>query len=828
MCKVSSVFSIQILLNFLVFLKQCRRLPLEEMKFQIGSILIFLFISLIGLGQGSEKTERKWLIDYYFMDVPDFQNQLIEIDNYLLLGKYKEAKVLISNQKSKDLRGFERAAILCYEANIAYNESEYQRSIDLCDESLDLLRKNKLKNRYWVKATNMKAKGLGALNEYGKAEQLIDSAIALATNIQDKNGLAASYYYLGAFASDKGDYRTCAQFMDKSSALRKEIKDEIGLAACYAFLGLCYSYMDDYIKGIDYIQKSIVIRERIQDKRGLANSYLTLYKVYYEIGEMDKAMESEFRSLSICKELKDLQCVSGRYTNIGQIYQKKGNDKRALFYHFLALDLSKQLNIKNRIALVHENIARVYLHTKQYNLAISHLDSSKFLRESFGDESGLASIDLIRAAIQLEQNDPNAAEISGLRALSIGKELKLPHIIKEAHSLLHEVYSKKQNVSKAYFHYKSFVVLRDSIFNIDQSKELLRKELEFNFNKEKELQRLESEKKNEKAKLESKKQQTIIAYGSSALAIVSLLLGFSIWQYRLKNRSKKELEIANHDLNNKHNELQEKSKIIETQNVTIQHKNNEITDSIRYAHQIQRAVLPTEEEFKQFFSEAFVIFQPKDIISGDFYWVTAQNDLTIYATADCTGHGVPGGFMSMLGVSLLNELVNENKILEPAEIFSKLRDKVITSLKQKGLSGEQQDGMDMTLCVLDKRSNKLYYAAANHSLYLVRMEEGSPMLHEYRGDKHPVGIFGEQLLPFHAFEIDTQPGDTIYTFTDGFADQFGGEKGKKYKYKQLKELITGLQPKSLKEQEEEFRLAFQQWKGELEQVDDVCLIAVKV
>lgn len=795
---------------------------------KILSILFFVFVTLIGFSQGSEKVERKWLIDYYFMDVPDFQTQLIDIDNYLLLGKYKEAKSLISKQKSSDLSEFQRAAVLCYEANIAYNESEYQRSIDLCDESLELLRKGKLKNRYWVKATNMKAKGLGALNEYEKAEVLVDSAIALANKIHDRNGLAGSYYYLGAFASDKGDYRTCARFMEKSSSIRSEIKDEIGLAACYAFLGLCYSYMDDYIKGIDYIQKSIAIREKIHDKRGLANSYLTLYKVYYEIGEMDKAMESEFRSLSICKELKDLQCVSGRYTNIGQIYQKKGNDKRALYYHFLALDLSKQLNIKNRIALVHENIARVYLHTKKYQLAIDHLDSSRVLRESFGDKSGLASVDLILATIHLEKNNPEAAEKYGIRALSIGEEMKLPHLVKEAHNLLHEVYSKKQDVSKAYFHYKSFVVLRDSIFNIDQSKELLRKELEFNFNKEKELQRLESEKKSEKAKIESKKQQTIIAYGASALVIVSLLLGFSIWQYRLKNRSKKELEFANHDLNNKHNELQEKSKIIETQNVTIQHKNNEITDSIRYAHQIQRAVLPTEEEFKQFFKEAFVIFQPKDIISGDFYWVTTQNDLTIYATADCTGHGVPGGFMSMLGVSLLNELINENKILEPAEILSKLRVKVITSLKQKGLSGEQQDGMDMTICVVDNRSGKLYYAAANHTLYLVRKVERSHMLHEYRGDKHPVGIFGDKLLPFQAFEIEIQPGDTIYTFTDGFADQFGGEKGKKFKYKQLKELIISIQSSPLNKQEEAMRNAFQKWKGSLEQVDDVCMIAVKI
>lgn len=798
------------------------------MKFPFGILFAAMLFAFQAQGQVSSNAERRWLIDYYFMDNPKFQDQLVYVDHYILVGEYDKVKVIFKKLSKENLSTLEKSALRCYEATIKYNESEFEKSIELCNESLEIMRRAGIKNRYWIKAMNLKAKALGAINDYKTADKLLDSTILFAGEISDSYGLAAAYYYRGSFYSDKGNYKKCIEYMLKSSNIRKWIHDEVGLAACYAFLGMSYSYMDDYIQGIEYIQQSIRIRERLHDKRGLANSYLTLYKVYFEIGEMDKAMKSEYQSLTICRELKDLQCISGRYTNIGQIYQRKGDDQKALYYHFQALKLSQQLNIKNRIALVYENIARVYLHKKEYTNALKYLDSSSVLRKSFGDENGLASIDLVLATVFLEQNQSDLAIESALSALYAGRKLKLPHVIKEAHSILHDAFAGKKDVENAYYHFRKFVLLRDSIFNIDQSKELLRKELEFNFSKKQEMQRLEEVKKNEKDELERKKQETIILYSSSALTIVTLLLGFSFWQFRLKNRSKKQLEIANRDLNDINTQLKDKSEIIEFQNSTIQLKNNEITDSIRYAHQIQRAVLPSEAEFKKHFKEAFVFFEPKDIISGDFYWVTEIKEHIIYVTADCTGHGVPGGFMSMLGVSMLNELINENNIIEPAEILDKLREKVINALKQKGVSGEQQDGMDMTICVLNPKKDLLTFASANHSLYIVNEVNDEIILQEHNGDKFPVGIFGEELKPFHQQVIKLNKNDMIYTFSDGFADQFGGMNGKKFKYTQLKQLLKSVQNLSVDEQEKTIKDSFRKWKGEQEQIDDICLIGVRV
>jgi len=284
------------------------------------------------------------------------------------------------------------------------------------------------------------------------------------------------------------------------------------------------------------------------------------------------------------------------------------------------------------------------------------------------------------------------------------------------------------------------------------------------------------------------------------------------------------------------------AKQIEEQNKSLEEKSKEITDSINYAKKIQSALIPSEEEFNSHFKESFVLFQPKDIVSGDFYWVTKKDNKIFYITGDCTGHGVPGGFMTMLGISFLDEIINEKNILEPAEILNSLRDKIIHTLKQTGNSGESKDGMDIVVCRLD--NNMLTYAAANNSLYVFHKvpltdsasEARSPAeekqmglaeLIEYKPDKQPCG-FHHAIKPFTQHTIHLVAGDCIYTFTDGLADQFGGPKGKKYKYKQLENLAISIQHKSLKDQKHELQKSFENWKGSLEQIDDVCIIGIKI
>jgi serine phosphatase RsbU (regulator of sigma subunit) len=281
---------------------------------------------------------------------------------------------------------------------------------------------------------------------------------------------------------------------------------------------------------------------------------------------------------------------------------------------------------------------------------------------------------------------------------------------------------------------------------------------------------------------------------------------------------------------------------IEDQKKVLEEKNQEITDSINYAKKIQSALIPAESEFTANFRESFVLFKPKDIVSGDFYWTTkvakdaSQKDqydpgspsstpgnLIFYATGDCTGHGVPGGFMTMLGISFLDEIINEKHIYEPDGVLNSLRDRIVHTLKQTGTSGENKDGMDLVLCCIDQDKKILTYAAANNSLYIYRDGQFT----EYGPDKQPCG-FHHETKPFTRHTIQLKEGDVLYTFTDGFADQFGGPKGKKFKYKQLEDLIVTLQSQSLEQQKQALTRAFDDWKGHLEQIDDVCVIGIRL
>ncbi len=270
-------------------------------------------------------------------------------------------------------------------------------------------------------------------------------------------------------------------------------------------------------------------------------------------------------------------------------------------------------------------------------------------------------------------------------------------------------------------------------------------------------------------------------------------------------------------------ELEKSKQIIEEKHKEVLHQKKEITDSINYAKSIQSAFIPTEEQFNSNFKDSFVLFKPKDIVSGDFYWVRQKDNLLFYATADCTGHGVPGGFMTMLGLSFLDEIIEGKSTKNPAEALNLLRDKIVHTLKQTGNIGENKDGMDITLCCIDKTKNELTYSSANNSVYLIRNNE----LTIYKGDRQPCGFHHEN-EPFSAHTITINPNDCIYTFTDGYADQFGGPKGKKFRYKQFEDTLLSNVNDSFSIQKMKLSSTLETWKGDLEQVDDLLVIGIKI
>lgn len=307
---------------------------------------------------------------------------------------------------------------------------------------------------------------------------------------------------------------------------------------------------------------------------------------------------------------------------------------------------------------------------------------------------------------------------------------------------------------------------------------------------------------------ELKDQQVFTQYISIGLAVVFI---FSILLYRNFLGKKKANEI-----------LKMQAIEINFQKKVMEEKNKSITDSINYAKLIQEAILPSKEIKDKLFSDMFMLFQPKDIVSGDFYWFTEKNGKKIIATVDCTGHGVPGAFMCMIGNALLNEIINENGITTPNEILRLLREKIIFSLKQR--EGENKDGMDISILSFDAITNTVEFAGANNPLWLIR----KGIIEEVKADKQPIGLHYGEAKPFNNHVIELQKEDSLYIFTDGYADQFGGIDGKKFKYKKLQNLLLSIQDQHMVEQGVILNEKINGWKGNLEQVDDILIIGVRI
>jgi serine phosphatase RsbU (regulator of sigma subunit)/ligand-binding sensor domain-containing protein len=326
-------------------------------------------------------------------------------------------------------------------------------------------------------------------------------------------------------------------------------------------------------------------------------------------------------------------------------------------------------------------------------------------------------------------------------------------------------------------------------------------------------------------------------------AYLSYFILFFLGIYTIVRLNTKRLRAANLRLElivkERTAEVEQQRDVVINQKNQIERIASEVTDSINYARYIQNTIFPKDEKLEEIMREHFVLFKPKDIVSGDFYWVSNIEEMAIIAVGDCTGHGVPGAFMSMLGTAYLNEIVNKEYITHPGVILRRLRKEVIRSLQQKGEMGEQKDGMDVALCTIDHKSMKMQFAGANNPVYIVRdsnIEEASlflrekkenTRLYEIKGDHMPIGIY-YKLDDFNMHEIDIFKGDSIYLFSDGFADQFGGPEGKKFSYGKFRKQLIDLAGKPMKEQKEVLKKSVEEWMGTNSQVDDIIVFGFKI
>lgn len=443
--------------------------------------------------------------------------------------------------------------------------------------------------------------------------------------------------------------------------------------------------------------------------------------------------------------------------------------------------LSRELENK-----VNTEVGRLEQLNSEKEKHISEIEKEKKIKET----------EALNSKLLTEQKERELALISKEKELQYFK-------IKEQQAAI--LQQQLETSSKA----KEIELLNQS--HMVQSLKLTAKEMELkqqSIESDKREQSLTSEKKIQEAELE--KQKTV---RNSFIAGFTLVLGMSMFvfrSYREKQRS---------------NILLEKQKVeIEVQKDLLEEKNKEVVDSITYAKRIQKALLASEKLLNENLNDHFVLYQPKDIVSGDFYWAQKKNDRFFIATSDCTGHGVPGAFMSLLNISFLNEAVGSSNLILPSDILAYVRNHIIGALKEDVADGGGKDGMDCVLCSFNFNTMKLEMACANNPVWILRAGN----IVEIKPDKFPVGKHDKDGQPFTLHEFQLNKNDIVYTLTDGYADQFGGPKGKKFKYKQLQELIIANAQLPMAEQKQALDLAISKWKGSLEQVDDILLIGIKI
>lgn len=659
-----------------------------------------------------------------------------------------------------------------------------------------------------------------------------------------------------AKALSKEDVQQSFQEYQRALKLSKKINYYQGIALASKGVGNNHYFSGDYVEALFYWEQAKNNFEKSNDFGGVSNVLSNMGAIYYNQSDYTRAIELYVNSLRLAEETSDSMRMGTVLQNIGAIHAETNEDSLAVIAYNRALNIFKSMNYGRGIGLANMNLGQIYRDTKLRNSkrslnyfekAIPYLKNtshySTLLRsigrvktEYLGLEEGFSYLD---SALNLALTSKDSFEIAraynslASAYLDVNQNSKAITFFEKAKIMLKgsdranyelliateglkELYAKNNDYEKAFQNLALFQAINDSIQRDEANKkinsllfnyEIQKKEDEINHMialKDAELAAETAQKKQYQLEVSQKRLQQYFLFGG--LAITLLFIGFIFNRFRVTRNQKNIIEAQKEDVDNAYTKLEEKS--------------NEVTSSITYAKRIQSAILPSLESIHNYLGDSFVIYKPKDIVAGDFYWLEPIGEKVLFAVADCTGHGVPGALVSVVCHNALNRSLRENNLNDPGEILNKCREIVVNEFEKS--QEEVNDGMDIALCALE--GNHLRYAGANNSIWIIR--ENSDSIEEIKANKQPIGrSFKPQ--PFITHSVYLNKGDSFYIFSDGYVDQFGGDRGKKFKSVNLKKLLLSVKDKSMVDQKRTINDQFENWKGELEQVDDVCIIGVR-
>lgn len=684
-------------------------------------------------------------------------------------------------------------------------------------------------------AFNIQGISFAIRGQYDSAAFYYDKNLTIQLELDNKEGIASAYNNLGLVHKDLGETEKAIDYFNLSLETYSDLKISRVPAMTLMNLADIYTNRGDHIQAIRYLHQSLKILEVIGNQQDIAHVNINIGKIYAQQEDFDRALLYFEKSAEILEKISDQQALAVVFSNIGLVYQSKKEYAKSMEYYQSAKEIQEGTGDRRGLATTLLNVSEVYIVLENFDSAMIACQNSLDLCEQTGDPYGKASA-LIRMSMvyNRQQKYKDAIKLSE-EALSLVKALNNANGIRNASANLYASYKAIGDFKKALEMYELSVSTWESLKSEENQKATIEQEYKYQYDKQHLSDSLDFIKQREigdlahKSELEKEEQQRYGLYGG--LVFLTLLGGLAFRGYR---RKRKDNAI-----------IAQQKKEVEKQKEVIEETHREIKDSIAYAKRIQNAILPPDRLVKESLKNSFILYKPKDVVAGDFYWLSQVEDNVLYAAADCTGHGVPGAMVSVVCNNALNRAVREYGLTDPGKILDKTRE-IVTSEFEKS-DDEVKDGMDISLCSLNLKTGELNWAGANNPLWIIRKEkdvidEIKPDLStdpdsyrdsskyeliEVKADKQPIGKFSHP-VPFTTHSLKLSGGDSIYIFTDGFPDQFGGEKGKKFKASNLKNLILSIQDNSMDQQKLLLDEALETWRGKLEQVDDVCIIGVRI
>jgi serine phosphatase RsbU (regulator of sigma subunit) len=662
-----------------------------------------------------------------------------------------------------------------------------------------------------------------------------NQALHLSRQISFRAGEGKAQNNLGWFYSLKGNFpesmrRYSIALSIWDDLISRQVKPSsfllIRKASTYGNIGLAYVDQADYAKALDYYFKALKTFEELNDKQKIATALGNIGQVYDEKGEYEVAIKYYNMAVAAVQQLTDKRSLGRHYGNLGVAYFRMGekisdpiarrkNLEKSLEYYMLSRSIAKAQQNVREVARTSLNLSSSYQRLSEISNSSAtkqelekrskeSLEEAQQLSKDIGDKDMESSVHIIRAEQYISRKEYESAREPAVRALEIAHSSNARARIADAHRLLGKVDSAAGKGIEAYRHLRLYYTYRDSINNEEVEKQIVRSQMQYEFDKQ-QGEAAAAQQLKDAAADEERRVNRLITITIATGLLLTMALALLIYRgYRQKNKAN---EVILHQKNE------------------IEARNKDITDSINYAQRIQKALLASGTVLDRHLGSWFVLFLPKDIVSGDFYWANKLEDGKFaVAIADSTGHGVPGAIMSMLNIACLNEAVTSKKLTGPAEILNYTRERIINYLAADGSLQGGNDGMDCVLFCLDFERKLLYYSSANNSSWIVRDSE----IIELTADKMPVGRHSKQNTSFTEHCIELQSGDLVYTATDGYQDQFGGPKGKKYMQKRFRDQLQAISKLPIKEQQKALEAELGLWRGEHEQVDDICVLGIQV